>query len=121
MPQDVSRLVDICRHRIYFDTIEGVKQCLSLIHTDQEVIVLRIKNRFDPTFDSEQSAGYRNLAINLRVVTKETLMLGIETHVCEVQLILLPIYQLKVKAPPPSPMQDFLLLLSLIHPSLHLQ
>jgi hypothetical protein len=96
MPQDVSRLVDICRHSLYFDTIEGVVQCLSLIQKDQEVILVRVKNRFHPAFDSEQSAGYRNLALNLRVVTKETLALGIETHVCEVQLLLVQMAAIKV-------------------------
>jgi hypothetical protein len=73
-------------------------QCLSLIHNDHEVILVRIKNRFDPVFNSEQSAGYRNLAINLRVVTKETLALGIETHVCEVQLLLVQMAAIKVSA-----------------------
>jgi hypothetical protein len=34
--------------------------------------------------------------VNLRVVTAETRRLGVETHVCEVQLILRPIAELKV-------------------------
>jgi hypothetical protein len=94
--QDVSRLVDICRHSIYFDTIEGVSQCLSKIHSDKDVTILRIKNRFDPSFDAGKSAGYRNLALNLRVVTKETMALGTETHTCEVQLLLLQMATIKV-------------------------
>jgi hypothetical protein len=43
--------------------------------------------------------GLIGLQVNLRVVTAETLRLGVETHVCEVQLILLPIAELKVRPP----------------------
>ena len=99
LPQDVSRLVDICRHSIYFDTIEGVTKCLNQIHSDKDVTILRIKNRFDPAFDAGRSAGYRNLSLNLRVVTKETLALGAETHICEVQLLLVQIATIKVSFP----------------------
>ena len=35
--QDVSRLVDICRQTIYFDTLEGVRQCLNQMDNDREV------------------------------------------------------------------------------------
>ena len=57
---------------------------------------VRIKNRFDPSYDSELSAGYRSLAVNLRVVTDETKALGVETHVCEVQLLLIQMATVKV-------------------------
>jgi hypothetical protein len=103
MLQDVSRLVDICRHSIYFDTIEGVALCLSHIHSDNDVAIERIKNRFDPTFDAKQSAGYRNLALNLRILTKETLALGVESHICEVQLQLVQIAAIKVSTVCHSP------------------
>jgi hypothetical protein len=63
---------------------------------DSDVVIARIKNRFDPNIDSAPSAGYRNLAVNLRLVTTETKSLGIETHVCEVQLILLRMAIIKV-------------------------
>jgi hypothetical protein len=46
-----------------------------------------------PSFWTDGRAG---LQVNLRVVTAETLRLGVETHVCEVQLILRPIAELKV-------------------------
>jgi hypothetical protein len=57
---------------------------------------VRIKNRFDPAFDAERSAGYRSLAVNLRVVTERTMALGVETHVCEVQLLLVQMAAIKV-------------------------
>ena len=64
---------------------------------DPDVVLIRIKNRFNPNLDSAASAGYRNLAVNLRLVTAETKSLGIETHVCEVQLLLLHMAAIKVR------------------------
>ena len=39
--QDVSRLVDICRQTIYFDTLEGVRQCLDEMDRDSDVQLVR--------------------------------------------------------------------------------
>jgi hypothetical protein len=57
---------------------------------------MKIKNQFNPNFNSAQTAGYRDVAINLQLVNLKTAALGVETHVCELQLILLPVYCLKV-------------------------
>ena len=94
--QDVSHLLDICRQSIYFSTVAGIAACLESISNDPDVRLARIKNRFDPDFDSAESAGYRNLAVNLRLDTAETRALGVEIHVCEVQLLLLHMAAIKV-------------------------
>ena len=60
LSQDSSRLVDICRQTIVFHTLEDLADCLELIITDPETIPVGIKNRFDPSFDSSKSAGYRD-------------------------------------------------------------
>jgi len=93
--KDVSRLLDICRQSIYFETISGILACLAVIGRDPDVMIARIKNRFDATVNSAASAGYRNLAVNLRLVSAETQAIGIETHLCEVQLILLKMAVIK--------------------------
>ena len=80
---------------------------------------VRIKNRFEIGFDSEQSAGYRNLAVNLRVVTGETKALGLETHVCEVQLLLVQMAAIKVRSVE-LPCLHHLELLSLLQSGLNL-
>ncbi len=67
---------------------------------DNEAKVLRIKNRLDPKYKANQSAGYRDVALNLTLVSHEVLARGLEAHVCEVQLMLLPMYQLKVNVIP---------------------
>ncbi len=85
--QDVSRLIDICRQSIVFQDLSGIACCLAAIHKDDEIRVMRVKNRMDTSYDSSCSAGYRDVALNLRIVNNETKDLGVETHVCEVQLI----------------------------------
>jgi hypothetical protein len=60
--------------------------------------VLRIKNRLDPDYDSARSAGYRDVGVNLRVVTPETRALGVDAHVCELQLLLRRFAELKVRS-----------------------
>jgi hypothetical protein len=59
--------------------------------------VLRVKNRFTLAYDSGLSAGYRDVGINLRVRTRGTRALGAAAHVCELQLILRPFAELKVR------------------------
>ena len=44
------------------------------------------QNRLSQNFASEDSAGYRDCLINLRVHTEETCALGLEGHVCELQV-----------------------------------
>ena len=86
--QDVSRLVDICRQSIVFDSVGGIVECLGLIEQDEDVKILRIKNRFGPAYNSADSAGYRDVAMNIHVITPESRALGLNTHVCELQLLL---------------------------------
>lgn len=64
---------------------------------DKDVIIERVKNRLDPDHDPEATGGYRCVAINIRLSTKETRGLGIDTHFCEVQLILTDFAKMKVR------------------------
>ena len=91
--------MDLCRQSIYFDSIEGVASCFRLITADPDVLLVRVKNRFTGAAAAGgpmSSAGYRNLAVNLRVDNAEARALGAETHVCEVQLLLINIAAIKV-------------------------
>lgn len=94
--QDVSRLVDLCRQSIVFDTIRDITTCLALIQNDAEVKILRIKNRLDPSYNSARSAGYRDVSINIRIITSESCSIGVNAHVCELQLLLRQYAELKV-------------------------
>ena len=96
-PQDASRLVDVCRQSIIFDSVAGMVSCLELITRDNNVEVIRIKNKMDPAYNSTRSVGYRDVALNLRVISPEAQALGVNAHVCELQLLLLQYAELKVR------------------------
>ena len=94
--QDVSRLIDVCRQSIIFESILDLTNCLIAISDDEDVSVVRIKNRLDLSYNSALSAGYRDVCMNLRFSSELAQSLGLERHVCEVQLVLLPYAKLKV-------------------------
>ncbi len=94
--QDVSLLVDLCRQSIVFSNLHDLVTCFRAIGMDQEVHVVRVKNRLDPGYNGAESAGYRSVSLNLRVVTTETMALGVDTHVCELQLLHLSFAKIKV-------------------------
>jgi hypothetical protein len=89
-------LLDICRQSIVFDDLPAMTACLRTIAGDPDAEVLRIKNRLDLDFDSAQSAGYRDVSLSLCIVTEETCSLGLDSHVCELQLLLRAFHSLKV-------------------------
>ena len=86
--QDISRLVDVCRQSIVFDDAAALAACLRALRRDPAARAVRVKNRLDPAVDGRESAGFRNVSVNLRLVTPGTVALGLETHVCELQLSL---------------------------------
>jgi hypothetical protein len=57
----------------------------------------QVKNRMDPAFDSARTAGYRDVAVSLRLVGEAARRLGLVRHVCELQLILAPVFERKVR------------------------
>jgi len=95
---DVSRLLDICRQSIVFRTLADMTACLCAIIDDPEVRVVRVKNRMSPDFDPRSSGGYRDVVVNLRMVSEATSRFGVDTHVCELQLLLLEFAMVKSDA-----------------------
>lgn len=89
-------LLDLCRQCITFESVEDIARCLHAISSDPEVQICRIKNRMDPNYNSAVSAGYRDVVLNIRVSNEQTAALGIDGHVCEVQLIHTLFAELKV-------------------------
>jgi len=92
---DVSRLGDIVRFSLFFDTFTDLTQALGCIVTDFDVKVERVKSRMSLKHDGDATAGYRDVMLNLRVCTKGTAMLGCDTHLCELQLVLKSFGELK--------------------------
>jgi len=93
--QDVSSIVDLCRQCIVFEDLKDIAACLRVIEADCEVRVLRVKNRLDLKHRSSISAGYRDVGMNLQIVSAETRTAGIDSHICELQLIYKPVAELK--------------------------
>ena len=88
LQNDPSRLLDCCRQRIIFEEPGHLLQCLDAVRRDEDVRVVRVKNRLHNVYSAATKAGCRDVLLNLRIDTDETRRLGIETHVCEVQLSL---------------------------------
>jgi len=68
--------------------VQHLNQCLEALERDEHVVVERIKNRMDPSYDASLTVGYRDVMVNLRIVSAESRYLGLDMHVCEVQLVL---------------------------------
>ncbi len=94
--QDVSCIVDLCRQCIVFEDLNDIAACMRIIQADSDVHVLRVKNRLDLRHRSYTSAGYRDVGINLQIISTETRIAGIDSHICELQLLYKPIAELKV-------------------------
>ena len=93
--QDVSRVLDVVRQSIVFKSVQDLMSCFSIIAADHEVEVIRIRNRYDINYDSNMSGGYRDVNINLRIKSPLAAQLSVEAHVCEVQLLLQSVAELK--------------------------
>lgn len=83
---DAARLVDLVRSSINFSTVDGLLEAVERIKADERVAVLKFKNRFDASYDSRDSAGFRNVALSLILVDEFTVSRGIDMHICELQL-----------------------------------
>jgi hypothetical protein len=96
---DATRLRDLVRCSLVFDSVEHLEAGIDVILTDPTVSILRVKNRFASTYNAEDSCGYRDIQLNA-VVTPQSfndaeIELGLHEHVCEIQLHLKPMYDLK--------------------------
>jgi hypothetical protein len=58
---DVSRLLDVCRERIIFNRVQDLLKCLEVMLRDEDVRIVRFKNRLDPAYNAIRTVGYRYL------------------------------------------------------------
>uniref|UniRef100_A0A6T8JAZ6 Uncharacterized protein n=1 Tax=Hemiselmis andersenii TaxID=464988 RepID=A0A6T8JAZ6_HEMAN len=85
---DHSKLLDVTRCQVVFERFEDLTNCLGIMITDDLVRVERVKNRLSMAYNAKESAGYRDVCVNLRNTTQTAVALGVEQHICEVQLLL---------------------------------
>jgi hypothetical protein len=81
-----------------FETVADLVRGLETISRDGDVRIARVTNRLRADYDPAITAGYRDVALNLQLDQPETRRLGLEAHVCEVQLILVDFARLKVRS-----------------------
>mmetsp|Transcript_32412 Transcript_32412/g.75509 ORF Transcript_32412/g.75509 Transcript_32412/m.75509 type:complete len:710 (-) Transcript_32412:171-2300(-) len=93
-----SRVVDIARQCVIFDNMTDLKKCLETIIFDENVAIKRVKNRYSTKYDAEATGGYRDVSINLRLVSQQAQALGAELHIVEVQLLLREYVHMKTEA-----------------------
>ena len=55
----VSRVLDLCRELIVFDSVAELLACVNAVMADDQVVVERIKNRLCDAHDVMATAGYR--------------------------------------------------------------
>jgi len=80
----VARLTDVAREALVFESVTDLIDCLELIKSDPDVVVHHIKNRYRNDYNPNLTAGYRDLALNISLVTNDTILLNLEQHICEV-------------------------------------
>ena len=83
-------MCDIVRTTICFEDIPSLTDCIRIIDSDPDIDILRVKNRYDPSFLSDD--GYRDCA--MLIVGHGPLLDG---FVVEVQLNLTAMYDAKTR------------------------
>jgi hypothetical protein len=83
---DASKLCDLVRQRIVFDSLTDLCRCLEEIYRNPRLKVVCFKNRFDTDADMSRTAGYRDVLVRVCVCTETTQEFGVSGHVCELQL-----------------------------------
>mmetsp|Transcript_917 Transcript_917/g.2188 ORF Transcript_917/g.2188 Transcript_917/m.2188 type:complete len:218 (+) Transcript_917:559-1212(+) len=97
--QDASLCTDICRESISFGSLPALIACLHDIREDPQLRVLSVKNRMLLDEDAEGASwGYRDVNLKLCISTPLTAELGLNWHVCELQLLLHDFARLKSEA-----------------------
>jgi hypothetical protein len=87
----VPPILDLVRSSIVVDTVDGARQVLELVLHDAEVYT--IKNRFDLDYDGRDTAGYRDM--NLQIGFSEMSETDFEGFVLELQIHLRPVIEMK--------------------------
>ncbi len=92
---DASRLLDVCRFALVFESTNEIADLLDVIRCDPDVAVVAVKNRMREGHSAKQSAGFRDVHINLVMKGGEAERLGVSSHVWELQLMVASVCKLR--------------------------
>mmetsp|Transcript_28827 Transcript_28827/g.45210 ORF Transcript_28827/g.45210 Transcript_28827/m.45210 type:complete len:554 (-) Transcript_28827:680-2341(-) len=86
---DFSRTLDIARCMIIFRYVADLTSCFEAILKEPNVELLRVKNKlkFDTDLPGGEVTTFRDLHMNLRLHTQEAYAMGVQGHICELQLV----------------------------------
>jgi hypothetical protein len=86
---DTSLLLDVARTTIVFSQVSDLVDCLEALCRDPNIDIVRIVNGMDPEKSEEPlQAGLKFVKVNMAINTERMRLFGVETHVCELILIL---------------------------------
>jgi len=79
-----GKKADTCAHThtqlLVFDVIEDMSTMLERFRRDPELVIVRIKNRFDCQYDSQLSAGYRDVMVSVSLFPPPPSLSSPPTH-----------------------------------------
>jgi len=86
---DTSLLLDVARSTIVFSQVSDLVNCLEALCRDPNIDIVRIVNGLDPEKSEEPlQAGLKFVKVNMAISTERMRLYGVETHICELILIL---------------------------------
>eukprot|EP00282_Hemiselmis_andersenii_P037020 CAMPEP_0169436396 /NCGR_PEP_ID=MMETSP1042-20121227/5566_1 /TAXON_ID=464988 /ORGANISM="Hemiselmis andersenii, Strain CCMP1180" /LENGTH=738 /DNA_ID=CAMNT_0009547087 /DNA_START=37 /DNA_END=2253 /DNA_ORIENTATION=+ len=88
---DLSRVLDACRQSLFFDDVSSLTGCLRALASDPKIEIVRIKSTMGENFDGSNDvlfAGMRFVSLNVRLWSSESATLCVDSHVCEIILML---------------------------------
>ena len=68
---DPASLTDIVRTSIVCSSLEQLESVAKAVFGDKSVQLIRVKNRFDPDYDSSTTAGYRDISMNIKLTSTD--------------------------------------------------
>mmetsp|Transcript_28826 Transcript_28826/g.45207 ORF Transcript_28826/g.45207 Transcript_28826/m.45207 type:complete len:575 (-) Transcript_28826:409-2133(-) len=94
---DFSRTLDIARCMIIFRYVADLTSCFEAILKEPNVELLRVKNKlkFDTDLPGGEVTTFRDLHMNLRLHTQEAYTMGVQGHICELQLVPAQVFKVK--------------------------
>ena len=92
---DARRLKDLVRNNVPCATLDEVTAVFERIAADDTVEIVHIKNGFCPGYDAKKSGGYRDIKLSLVVVDAFARASAVEEHICELQILLEEMKELK--------------------------
>ncbi len=66
---DASKLGDIARQTLIFDSLNDLTECLGVLEADPDVRLVAVKNRYNSEYTADVTAGFRNVSLSLCIIS----------------------------------------------------